>query len=271
MEEVLPRKSVSAIVPIFNEEASVSKVIDVLLECAGVDEIICVDDGSTDKSQKILSHYGNLIKVIYFKRNHGKGFALSAGIKKAKGEIVLFIDADLQNLTRKHIEKLLKPILHSSDKAVIGVRSSERLNLLVHRFNIAGERAYHRRLLLPYLNRMRKSRYGVEVLLNTLFSKKQTKIVVLKGVYNPPKHKKRGLDAGIREYLKETFEITRELARIEGKPIENYFTKVSLNRIKNTAHLKKVVETVSAKYSKTFIRKYFSRYMRTMQSFFSSL
>ena len=82
--------SMSAIVPVYDEEKTVARVIGALLANNKFDEVICVNDGSTDRTLEILKSFGNKIILIDLKKNRGKGFALVSGIKKAKGEIVVF-------------------------------------------------------------------------------------------------------------------------------------------------------------------------------------
>ncbi len=99
----------SIIVPIFNEEEVIANFFDVmnkvLQECQEQKllsdwEIICVDDGSQDKSYDMLCEISNKderVKILSFSRNFGKEIALSAGLEHASGDIVIPIDADLQD------------------------------------------------------------------------------------------------------------------------------------------------------------------------------
>ena len=96
--------SLSVVIPIFNEEESIPHLFEKLfavLETLGRRfEIIAVDDGSTDKSMVQLSTAAAMhheIKVIQFRRNAGQTAALMAGIDHAAGDIIVMIDADLQN------------------------------------------------------------------------------------------------------------------------------------------------------------------------------
>jgi len=98
------RSTLSVVVPLFNEEENLeplfAQLVTVLegLDCGY--EIIAVDDGSTDGSFAILKqlHEGNpRIKVVRFRRNFGQTAAFAAGFDQASGEVVITIDADLQN------------------------------------------------------------------------------------------------------------------------------------------------------------------------------
>ena len=102
-------KSVSVIIPAYNEAETIGKVIEVVQKTSIVNEIIVVDDGSSDKTAQIARNHG--VTVISHSTNLGKGSALKTGLKNSKHDIVAFIDADLNNLTSNQIEKIVKPIL----------------------------------------------------------------------------------------------------------------------------------------------------------------
>jgi glycosyltransferase involved in cell wall biosynthesis len=95
---------ISIIVPLFNEEESLPELADwiekVCTEHNYSHEIIMVDDGSTDESWHVvqqLSAQYPAIKGIRFQRNYGKSAALNEGFKAAKGNVVITMDADLQD------------------------------------------------------------------------------------------------------------------------------------------------------------------------------
>ncbi|MDO9545836.1 MAG: glycosyltransferase family 2 protein [Pelolinea sp.] len=207
------RKSVSAIVPIFNEEKTISKVVNTLLKNNLIDEVICINDGSTDTSMEVLNQFKEKIEIIDLQKNYGKGFALSVGIKQAKGDIVAFIDADLTNLSDDHIRELLTPILNSCARGVVGYPSSVKGNLLNPLSNFAGERAYYKDDLISHVEEMAETRFGVEVFLNHLFDKKEIKKVPLRKLKGLFKHEKRRPSNTIAEYHGELSEIIKEIIR----------------------------------------------------------
>ncbi len=95
---------ISIIVPIYNEEESLSElsnwINEVMKENNFTYEILLIDDGSIDSSwDKIMehSHLNPSIKGIKFRRNYGKAAALQIGFDVAQGEVVLTLDADLQD------------------------------------------------------------------------------------------------------------------------------------------------------------------------------
>ena len=116
---------ISIIIPCFNEEKTIEKIVtEVLKQKDLIYEIIIVDDMSTDLSRKkikALADGSDIINYIFKDKNEGKGSALLQGFKKAKGDIVLIQDADLEYDPSEY-KKLLKPFYVSNADVVYGSR-----------------------------------------------------------------------------------------------------------------------------------------------------
>ena len=84
---------ISIIIPAYNEEETIEKVINDLKKCLPNQEIIIIDDASTDKTNQILKTIDN-IKIITHKKNQGYGASLKNGISQANRKYILIIDAD---------------------------------------------------------------------------------------------------------------------------------------------------------------------------------
>ncbi|MFH1407534.1 MAG: glycosyltransferase family 2 protein [Patescibacteria group bacterium] len=111
----------SLIIPVKNEEDSLeilySKIIKVIEGLGKTTEIIFVDDGSTDNSFKILTGINQndkRVKIIKLRGNWGKSVALQSGFEAAQGEIIITLDADLQDDPRE-IPKFIQKINEGYD------------------------------------------------------------------------------------------------------------------------------------------------------------
>ena len=114
----------SIIIPCFNEENTISLVIDKIITSYTADkEIIVIDDFSNDKSRNILTIdlKDKIDKLILNPRNYGKGYSIRQGINIAEGDIILIQDADLEYDPSDYI-KLLKPIEKGLADVVYGSR-----------------------------------------------------------------------------------------------------------------------------------------------------
>ncbi len=118
--------NLSVVIPLLNEEESLKELHDwiasVMQSNHFLYEIIFIDDGSTDTSWKViseLSHKNLAVKGIRFKRNFGKSQALHAGFKAAKGNVVITMDADLQD-NPEEIPELYKMVHEDGYELVSG-------------------------------------------------------------------------------------------------------------------------------------------------------
>jgi HAD superfamily phosphoserine phosphatase-like hydrolase len=103
-------KYVTCVIPALNEEANIGKVIDIVKEVKEIDDIIVVDDGSTDETPKIARENG--ARCIQHPLNLGKGAAMRSGVEGAKNNFVVFVDADLENFSARKVRKLIRPLLN---------------------------------------------------------------------------------------------------------------------------------------------------------------
>ena len=114
---------ISVIMPIYNEVNTIQEIVRRVQAGDIIDEIVAVDDGSTDGSCDILSKLDGKdgIKVITHDRNRGKGAAVRTGIQNAQGDIVIIQDADLEYDPRDY-PALLKPLQEGIADVVYGSR-----------------------------------------------------------------------------------------------------------------------------------------------------
>lgn len=102
-------KKVSVIIPAYNEEENIAKTIKLAKESKNVDEVIVVNNLSTDRTKEIALENG--VKV-YDCDKQGKGNAMEVGIQKAENEIIIFLDADVNYVKENVVENLCNPIIY---------------------------------------------------------------------------------------------------------------------------------------------------------------
>ncbi len=114
----------SIIIPVFNEEKTVLRLLDKVFAVDFGDddhEVIVVDDGSTDKTTSLLARYSKPINIVTHKKNLGKGSAIQSGIEKTTGEFTVIQDADLE-YNPEDLKLLLDTAIINDAKAVFGSR-----------------------------------------------------------------------------------------------------------------------------------------------------
>ena len=114
----------SIIIPCYNEVATISEIVKQVLAIDHQDlEIIVIDDASNDGTREILEESVKpfVAKIIYHKKNMGKGAALRSGFKEANGDVVIVQDADLE-YNPQNIPKMLELIESGKADVVFGSR-----------------------------------------------------------------------------------------------------------------------------------------------------
>lgn len=127
---------ISVIMPVYNEAKTIQEIFNRVRATEIPDEILIVDDGSTDGTREILQGLDaeSDTRVIFHDRNRGKGAAVVTGIQQAKGDILIIQDADLEYDPREYAS-LLKPIEEGLADVVYGSRflgASRRVTMFWH-------------------------------------------------------------------------------------------------------------------------------------------
>lgn len=127
----------SVVIPCYNEEKRFEKSIDYFLKYLKNQkyawELILVNDGSNDATlhlMRLFADKNNKVKVITYKKNHGKGYAIKKGVQETKGKIILFSDLD-QAVPIKTIENFFD-YFKKGYSVVIGSRRVRGANIVNH-------------------------------------------------------------------------------------------------------------------------------------------
>lgn len=120
-----PKPTLSVVIPCYNEVNTVNDIVSRVLAEAIVDEVIIIDDGSTDGSREVLeaieAKRDSRVRVVYHDRNRGKGAALVTGFRQTTGEVIIIQDADFEYDPREY-GLLLRPIQEGVATVVYGSR-----------------------------------------------------------------------------------------------------------------------------------------------------
>jgi glycosyltransferase involved in cell wall biosynthesis len=190
---------IAAIIPTFNEERNVSGVLETLRASDLLDEIIIVDDGSTDKTVEIIQEFAltdGRIQVIKHEQNQGKGQAIFTGWAATSAPYLLLLDADLHDLTPDHITSLMAPVLTHQADMTLGLFLGGHFNTDFSSWStpfLTGQRGL-RSEILKHISREASAGYGFEIALTVAASQYgyHKQIVPLKGVWHPPSEFHRG-------------------------------------------------------------------------------
>jgi hypothetical protein len=185
--------NLAAILPAYNEAGRVGNVVRVLCQADLLDEIIVVDDGSTDRTaeEALEAAAGDarffLLRLTF---NHGKGHAILSGWQATRAANLLFLDADLVNLENRHIAALAEPVLNGWADMTVGLfRQGYWRTDLAHRLTpwLSGQRCLRARLLSSLMPGAAAG-YGFETALSLAARKLgwRSEVVFLWGVSHLP-------------------------------------------------------------------------------------
>ncbi len=110
------KAKVVAVIPVYNEENFIKNTIENIKKIDIIDEIIVVDDGSTDRTQEIVKRLD--VTFIRLEKNRGKGYAISEAIKNSNFDYLVMIDGDLGR-TSDEVMKLILPAINREADVII--------------------------------------------------------------------------------------------------------------------------------------------------------
>lgn len=203
----------AAVIPAFNEEATIGAIVAVLRSVPALSEVVVVSDGSEDGTAAVAREAG--ARVIELPFNMGKGAAMREGLQATTADVVVFLDADLVGLTCEHVAALLDPVLTGQREMSIGLFEGGRpFTDLAQAItpNLSGQRAV-RRSLLEQVEDINDARFGVEIALTRYLRRAgiEAEEVILHNVTHRTKEEKLGLVKGFAARMRMYWEIVRYL------------------------------------------------------------
>jgi len=205
---------IAAIVPAFNEEKRICNVLEVLSKSNIIDEIIVVDDGSSDNTYGIARLYTK--NVLSLSKNIGKGGAIIKGLQVCDADIMILLDADLVGLTEEHILNLLMPVIKLEVDTTVGVFQAGRLFTdLAQKIApfLSGQRVITKSMA-DDIHSFEITKYGFEVAISRYikYQKLKVKKVVLFEMTHVMKEEKMGLIRGSNSRIKMYWQIVKALS-----------------------------------------------------------
>jgi glycosyltransferase involved in cell wall biosynthesis len=194
---------VSAVIPAHDERPTIEGVVAPLLAHRLVDEVIVVDDGSSDGTAECAQALGAV--VVSLPRCQGKAAAMSRGVAAARNDVIFFCDADVIGLMPERVERIVAPVLSGEYAMYVGIRGRKAYwaNRLLHFTPILGGERALRRELWDLVPRSYKKNFQIEIALN-FFAKSNSYRMgfeVVPGLSQVIKERKRGLLRGLRQRL----------------------------------------------------------------------
>lgn len=209
--------AVVAIVPAYNEERDIAGVLRELTSYAGFQEVIVVDDGSSDATAQIATTFP--VRLIRHEKNQGKGAAMQSGVAATDADVIFFCDADIRGLSHELLDSVLAPVLRGDTDMVIAMRNWRMFYatfLLSFIPILGGQRALTRSLWDKVPHKYRE-RFMVETALNfyARYWGKGYQYKVVHGLKQTIKEKKLGFWNGLKARFAMIAEVVAAQVRLQ--------------------------------------------------------
>ena len=173
---MIRKKHITAVVPAYNEEKTLGNILKALTKSGFIQEIIVINDGSKDNTARIAKKYR--VKLVDFKKNHGKSIAIKKACTGLTTDILFFCDADLIRFRPEYADNIIRPVYDGEAGMSIGLRNYNLWNPVQKRLIlISGERA----ILNSYFQKIMESpcfssAWSMEIVMNEYCRQKGIKV-----------------------------------------------------------------------------------------------
>jgi glycosyltransferase involved in cell wall biosynthesis len=188
-------KSVSCVIPAYNEAVRIGGVLQAVIGHPLVSEIVVVDDGSSDGTRDIVAQYPK-VSLVALPKNGGKSAAVAEGIRRARGELIFLLDADLAGLSPGDITRIIEPVQSgAADLSISLRRNTPGTWRLIGLDYLSGERVFSKEFIEPMLGGISALHgFGLEVYMNKSIIRHRLRVAVVwwGDVHSAFKHHKPG-------------------------------------------------------------------------------
>jgi len=207
---------ITCIIPAYNEEKNISRVLEVITNYNKFNEIIVIDDGSKDNTSNIVKRFqknNKKIKLIQNDINLGKTAGVKKGVKYAMGNLIVSLDADLINLTHENLDSLIQPVMYKEVSQTILDRAGDRVPIWgwtnCARF-FGGERCLWKRDFQD-IRILDSGGYLLEIVTNLhyIYREKIIRTIFCENLYTIHQYNKVAKIQGLLNYLKMSYKIVK--------------------------------------------------------------
>ena len=204
---------VSCIIPAYNESATIADVVTAARACADIDEIIVVSDGCTDATAE-GARRGGAHCVVALPHNGGKSDAVLAGLRRARGAMIVLLDADLLGLRPDHLSGLLCPVLNGRADMTVAAFVDDPWHVLLR--PLSGQRCFRRTMLGPP-ETIKGTGFGLEVVLDRLARERRAQVTPV--IWHDVRHRSKYEKYGTVDALRLKVRVSSDLLRQARPPV----------------------------------------------------
>jgi polyisoprenyl-phosphate glycosyltransferase len=218
--------SFAIVIPAFNEARTIGRVLDVVRQVEETNEIIVVDDGSTDGTAEVVRAAQGKdprLHLIVLPQNQGKAAAVVAGANRSHHDVIVLLDADLVGLRPEHVDQLVAPVLqHNYAMSTVVLRQADGQLDWAHwpTSILSGQRCLRWRLFRDCAG-LETSRWSIEVALNLHARQQGYRVQWIDwcGVGHVGRTKKLGILGGVGSIIAMWAQIGRYVVQQSLRPV----------------------------------------------------